>query len=139
MSTASWAPQTGEVHQPPPQNDDCPSWPLADRGRGRRRSWTRDHQLHDKPDKRTPRTNPDWPRLLLHCTLRGVGQGRGVDGHTGSCTGFGPLACIKKTKQLKITKKPLKNPNNQHKKSKQLKNKKQFKNIQTINFKHLKP
>ena len=58
--TASWLSQTGEVHQPPPQGDDCQSWPLADRGRGRRHSWTRDHQHHDKPERQqTPRTNPD--------------------------------------------------------------------------------
>ena len=60
LEIPAWCPpqvglsQTGEVHQPPPQGDDCQSWPLADRGRGR------DHQLHDKPERQqTPRTNPD--------------------------------------------------------------------------------
>ena len=59
--------------------DDCPSWPLADRGCGRRHSWKRDHQLHttNLSGQRTPRTNPDWPRLLLWSKLRGGGTSSG--------------------------------------------------------------
>ena len=48
-----------------------------------------DEDIHghaNKPERQqTPKTNPDWTRLLLSSKVRGGGQGRRVDGHTGNC------------------------------------------------------
>ena len=81
VSTASWAlPNKGSPSTTTSRRRL--SILLADRGRGRIHSWTRDHQLHDKPERQqTPRTIPDWQGLLLSSKLRGGGQGRRVDEH----------------------------------------------------------